>query len=84
MTVWIAWEPEIDTVFRQTYESMTGEAVQDNPPILEKTGLYLIGSSRCTEEVAQALTELGKAGQVVYFTIDPNAPIDEPHAPQEV
>jgi len=84
MTVWIAWSSEVDVLFRKVYEEMTGELVQQDPPKLEGTDMFLIGSSVCTEKTAQALIELGAENQIMYFLIDPSLELNEPQPPQEI
>ena len=55
MTIWLSWMDVDDTEFRNEYEALTGEVVQESPS--HKEGQSLIGTSRCTPEQATALAK---------------------------
>jgi hypothetical protein len=46
----------LESSFRETYFSLTGEAIQDSPPMDNTNSYYLVGSSRITEEQKELLT----------------------------
>lgn len=48
MTKFVIWEIVDDEAFRAAYLSAVGEEVQSHPA--EADGLYMVGSSRITEE----------------------------------
>lgn len=46
---YVTWAPQYDTQFRKRYFAITGEQIQEEPPINDE-GNFVIGSSRLTDE----------------------------------
>ena len=63
----IKWGAEIDDSFRARYFELVGESIQANPP--ELGGLFIVGSSRVTDEQADQLA--GEFTGIFVTEIDP-------------
>ena len=67
MITYVTWLKSQDATFRTTYESVTGEKIQEKPR--QSTYRYMVGSSRITQAHIDQLT--GVTGTPKFYTEKP-------------